>query len=240
MRRLFPSLVSALALAAAMALAPARAAEPLTVVELFTSQGCSSCPPADEYLGVLAKQRGILALSEHVDYWDYIGWKDPFASPETTARQRAYGRDFGMSYVYTPQLVIQGMTHVTGSDRTKIQRLIKELSGARRLAVTATRDGDGLKIAIPAADWADGPARVLVALFDFRQENEVRRGENAGRTLSHTNVVRAMTEVGSWNGAAKQIVVPAGRLAAKGRDGCAVLVQSTRNGRSLGAARVDL
>lgn len=213
---------------------------PLTVVELYTSQGCSSCPPADAYLGELAKQTDILALSLHVDYWDYIGWKDPYAIPANTARQRAYARNLGMGYVYTPQMVVQGMAHTTGSDRRAVGTLIHDLAGAKRLDVKLTRVAGGLKIDVPGGLFDDETARIVVAAYDSRHANDVRRGENAGTTLSHYNVVRAISDVGAWSGEAVSLSIADKDLEMAGHDGCAVLVQSTRNGRILGAAKVAL
>ncbi|MBT3306373.1 MAG: DUF1223 domain-containing protein, partial [Alphaproteobacteria bacterium] len=115
-------------------------AAPLTLVELFTSQGCSSCPPADAFLGELSKRSDVLALSVHVDYWDYIGWKDPFASPKNTERQRRYSKFLGMRYIYTPQLVIQGADHEVGSDRTKILAKIAKAAKLDQVAVGIRRD----------------------------------------------------------------------------------------------------
>ncbi len=219
---------------------PVEAAENkfLTLVELFTSQGCSSCPPADAFLGELAKRDDVLALSVHVDYWDYIGWKDPFASPENTKRQRRYAQYLGMRYVYTPQMVIQGADHVTGSDRAKILRKIKSAAKTQRLAVRIRRDGDNLRISVPAGSREE--AAVWVALFDNRHDTKIKRGENSGRTLSYYNVVRGMTRIGTWTGQALDITTKASDMLAEGRDGCAVIIQSIKSGRILGVARVNL
>lgn len=213
---------------------------PLTVVELYTSQGCSSCPPADAYLGELAKQADILALSLHVDYWDYIGWKDPYAIPASTARQRVYARNLGMGYVYTPQMVVQGMAHATGSDRGAVSKLIRDLADTKHLDVKIAHVTDGLKIDIPGGLFDDEAARVVVAVYDSRLANDVQRGENAGITLSHYNVVRAVADVGAWSGDAVSLSITDKDIEMSGHGGCAVLVQSTRNGRILGAAKIAL
>lgn len=215
------------------------ASKPLTVLELFTSQGCSSCPPADAYLGELAEREDILALALHVDYWDYIGWKDPFASPEYTTRQRDYATNFGMRYVYTPQMVIQGMTHATGSSRREIEKTIKDMQGARRIEVKLDRMDKGLRVTVPEAD-TESDAAVWLVIFDKKHETEVKRGENAGQKLADYNVVRRMLRIGTWSGGNLEIPVTAVEMSADGRDGCAVLVQSLRNGRILGAAKLDL
>lgn len=211
---------------------------PVTVVELYTSQGCSSCPPADVYLGKIADRDDIIALSFHVDYWDYIGWKDKFARPEHTKRQRKYAGHLGMGYIYTPQLVVQGMAHSAhGSEASK---LVKDLRGAKRLDVQVKHVDGGLKIDIPGGTFEGETARVLVAAYDSKHDTEINRGENSGKILSYHNVVRDMARVGRWSGAAKSFTVTEKELKMAGRDGCAVLIQSTKTGRILGAAKIDL
>ncbi len=211
---------------------------PLTVIEMFTSQGCSSCPPADALLGHFAKRDDILALSMHVDYWDYIGWKDPFALPINSARQRVYARKMGSSYVYTPQAVVQGMAHATGSSRRKIDKLIDDLKGAKRLGVSAVRTGDAVRIDIDGGVFPDESAIVYLASVDAKHETVIRRGENAGHTYAYYNVVRDLADVGKWHGEALRIDVPGGTVSFEGRDAAAVLVQSAKNGRILGATWV--
>ncbi|MBO6521730.1 MAG: DUF1223 domain-containing protein [Rhodospirillales bacterium] len=218
----------------------ARAGEALTVVELYTSQGCSSCPPADTYLGTLVDRPDILALSLHVDYWDYIGWKDPYALPGNTERQRSYARNLGMGYVYTPQMVVQGMAHTTGSNRGAVERLIRELKGAKRLDITVEQANGTVQVNIPGGTFEDETGRILIAAFDKRHENDVSRGENSGRKLAHYNVVRDLVEVGSWKGEPLSMTVTDQLVDMKGRDGCAILVQSTKTGRILGAAKIWL
>ena len=239
MKKIFPILLTVAVLVGAGS--PVAAAEdaPLTVVELFTSQGCSSCPPADRFLGELTKRGDILPLSVHVDYWDYIGWKDPFADPENTQRQRRYARTLGRRYVYTPQMVIQGAFDSTGSDRAKVLGKIAEAKKLDRLAVKVSRAGGGLRITVPAGDIRDR-ATVWLAVFDRRHDTEIKRGENSGSTLCYYNVVRGMTQIGVWTGQPLDIVTKAADMQAQGRDSCAVIVQSLKTGRILGAARLDL
>ncbi|MGJ3259629.1 MAG: DUF1223 domain-containing protein [Rhodospirillales bacterium] len=235
------SLLPALLVALVLSLSPhAKAGDKLTVIELYTSQGCSSCPPADAYLGVLAKRPDIIALSLHVDYWDYIGWQDPYALPGNTERQRAYARNLGMGYVYTPQMVIQGMAHTTGSDRGTVERLIRDLRGAKRLDLTLTRADGGFKVDIPGGTFENETGRILIAAYDAKHENDVSRGENSGRTLAHHNVVRDLVEVGSWDGKPVSLTVTDKMVELGGRNGCAVLVQSVDSGRILGAAKIGL
>jgi len=238
MKKTSPFLVTAFLLAL---IAPVSAAEntPLTVVELFTSQGCLSCPPADRFLGDLTKRDDILPLSVHVDYWDYIGWKDPFADPKNTQRQRRYAKKLGLRYVYTPQMVIQGSFDSTGSDRAKVNRKIAQAAKLKRLSVTLQRTAAGVRVVMPAAGRIEN-AVIWLVVFDSKHDTEVKRGENSGQKLSHYNVVRGMTRIGTWTGQAVDIMTKASDMAAAGRDGCAVIVQSVQTGRILAAARVDL
>ena len=212
---------------------------PLTVVELFTSQGCSSCPPADAFLGELAKRDDLLALSVHVDYWDYIGWKDPFASASPAGGRRAYAPSRRQGYVYAPNMVIQGAYQGTGSDRAKVLASIEKAAKAKRVPVTIERKRGKIQVAIPAAHTTD-EAAVWLALFDRRHETAIRRGENGGRTLRYYNVVRKMVRIGTWTG--QEMKIPAGITSemAAGRDGCGVILQSLKTGRILGAAKIDL
>lgn len=218
----------------------AQAADKLTVVELYTSQGCSSCPPADAYLGTLAKRDDILALSFHVDYWDYIGWKDPFSLPSNSTRQRSYARNLGMGYVYTPQMVIQGMTHTTGSNASDVEKLIRNLQGAKRLDVDITPVAGGLKVDIPGGTFDGEEAHIIAVAYDSKHENDVTRGENSGHKLAHYNVVRAVTDVGVWSGEPMSMTITEQDLKMAGHNGFAVLVQSSHNGRILGAAKIGL
>ncbi len=166
-----PALVR-LALSAALTLAaPAFAAErAAVVVELFTSEGCSSCPPADAYLGELAKRSDVLALSFHVDYWNRLGWTDPFSSPEATARQKGYAQSLKQSYVYTPEMVVDGRAHEAGSRREKMETLIEAARGQAVFAVALARKPDGgIEATLPAAGGATTEASVWLVLFDRSQ-----------------------------------------------------------------------
>jgi hypothetical protein len=209
-----------------------------TVVELFTSQGCSSCPPADKFLGELAQREDVLALTYHVDYWDYIGWKDTFATPETTARQRAYGQSLGQRYVYTPQMVIGGRVHKVGSHRMAVDMAVDEARSAKQVPITIRRMSGG-KVAVSIAE-GEGSGDVMLMRFDAKHSVDVGRGENAGRTLNYYNVVRDFRRIGRWTGQAVELVLNEDTLMDGGRDGCAILVQEDRNGPILGAARIDL
>lgn len=204
------------------------------VVELFTSQGCSSCPPADAVLGKLAKRSDVLPLAFHVDYWDYIGWKDPFASKETTDRQYDYGRALGLNMVYTPQMVVDGSQDVVGSDEGAVGRAIAASTIRRKLKLTVLRDAEGrYKVAIPAGD-AHGTASVYIALFDRAHRTDVKKGENADTSLVEFNIVREWRKIGEWAGKAEEIAL---NLTPESDeyDSCAVIVQDGTNGPVRGA-----
>ena len=198
-------------------------AETRGVLELFTSQGCSSCPPADKLLGELIRDPSLVAFSLNVDYWDSLGWKDTLADPRNSERQRAYARVRGDRGVYTPQLVINGTAHVVGSDKGAIQRALASTRDALTVPVQlAVRDGM-LNVDLPAEKgagevWVYGLAKeVSVALA---------RGENRGRTVTYHNVARRWLKLGDWNGKAANWNVPVSHVAVGGVDTAAVVVQS--------------
>jgi hypothetical protein len=211
--------------------------KPPTVVELFTSQGCSSCPPADKFMGELAQRDDILALTYHVDYWDYIGWKDTFATEETTARQHAYGQSLGQRYVYTPQMVIGGRVHKVGSHRMAVNMAIEETARLEQIEITVKPMAGG-KVAVSIPKGA-GSGDIMLMRFDNKHTVDVGRGENAGRQLNYYNVVRDFRRLGRWTGDAMELVLQQDTLAEGGRDGCAIVVQEERNGPVLGATRID-
>jgi hypothetical protein len=216
-------------LAALMALAAtgAAAAQPLTVVELFTSQGCSSCPPANANLIKVKDQPNVLALSFNVTYWDYLGWKDTFGREEFTQRQVSYEPALGRSGPFTPQVVVNGDADAVGVAPGEIERLISSSGHAKGPSLSL----DGGKISIGAAPG--GKADVwLVRYIKGVVEVPVARGENTGRTLPHANVVHALQRLGSWSGDATTLPLPA----ASGGLSTAVLVQSPGGGPILAAA----
>jgi hypothetical protein len=207
------------------------------VVELFTSQGCSSCPPADALLGELSKRPNIVALAFHVDYWDYIGWKDPFASPQFTQRQHDYGRTLGLHMVYTPQMVIDGRIDAVGSHRTAVEQAIAASSKQPKLAVTVRGDrASGYRVSVAQAEAGlVGPAVVWLVLFDREHMTPVKRGENAGATLKDYNVVRAWRRLGEWTGEAVELPIDIDSAAIT-TGGYAVILQADPVGPVLGAA----
>lgn len=223
-----------LAAAASLAFAPAGAAaeemeNPIAVVELFTSQGCSSCPPADAFLGDLVKRGDVVALAYHVDYWDYLGWRDTLASAENTARQRAYGRSFGASSVYTPQMIVNGRTHMAGSRRAAVMNAIEDRLGTSEgltVDLSASYAGDNIVIEAGPGDNGKRKAHVVLVSFDAKHVVDVKRGENSGRSLTYHNAVRAVQTVGVWKGKEARFELPMSEVAEKGTGGCAVLLQA--------------
>lgn len=209
-----------------LALAPRAHAAQLAVLELFTSQGCSSCPPADALLGHLARDPGIIALAWHVDYWNNLGWRDPYSSALATQRQQDYAARLH-DEVYTPALVVNGARMVVGSDRSAVTTAISTADGIA-VPVTLRRDRTG---AIADIGAAGRPVTALLASYDPERATPVGAGENGGRTLTDYRIVRAARPLGAWDGAARQIKLP--EIAA-GR-GAVVLVQSA-DLRVIGAA----
>lgn len=203
---------------------------PLTVVELFQSQGCSSCPPANANVMALSDRPDLLTLSFGVTYWDQLGWKDTFASPQYTARQWDYARGLHHSNVYTPQVVVNGKADITGQNRAELESLIRRAANAStpqvEIANGKVRLGSGGK-----EDRFD----VWLVRFDPRIENvPVARGENGGLTLPHKNVVKQLVKLGVWNGAPADFALPATTQAGL-RD--AVLIQAGPGGAIVAAAR---
>lgn len=222
-------------------------AEPRAVVELFTSQGCSSCPPADRILGELARDPSVIALSLPIDYWDYLGWKDTLADSRFSARQKAYSHVRGDRDVYTPQVIVNGATHVIGSDRARIEGAIKDTGRADKvmsLPVTMTLSGKQLTVSV-AAGKDSAPARGEVWLCSISKSVPIAigRGENRGREVVYHNVVRNLLKVGDFTGSSQSWNVPLDSVLRDGIDAAAVLVQDgsrDKPGRMLGAAFTTL
>lgn len=172
------------------------------VVELFTSQGCSSCPPADKLLHKLAMRDDVIALALHVDYWDYIGWKDIFALPQHTVRQKGYARASGRRMIYTPQMIINGLDHVVGNHPMDVSDLIALHEGrAQLIELNVVNAGKSRKVTARATGEVKGELRILLVDFEPNATVEILRGENAGRTINYANVVQSWTELGRWDGA---------------------------------------
>jgi hypothetical protein len=231
------ALAALMLMAQDFAAAPGRAAESRApvVVELFTSQGCSSCPPADAFLGELAQRKDVIALAYHVDYWDYIGWKDRYASPAWTDRQKAYAGALELRTLYTPQMVIDGRVDAVGSDRSNVSYLIDRAAALPKLELTLDSSGSRHVLHLPEARFSK-PATVWLVIYDPEQRTQVNRGENAGSTLSEYNIVRDLRKLASWDGKATTIDL---NLAAMGKgQACAVLVQGADQGPILAALQV--
>lgn len=183
---------------------PVLHANPATsVVELFTSQGCSSCPPADHLLSSLARDPATVAVSFPIDYWDFMGWQDTLASPGFTARQKGYASSHG-SHVYTPQAIIDGLSDAVGSDKTQIEHAIKTnkgREGALSVPIHMAESGETLHIDVGAG--SGGAASVFVLRVVRAKTVVIGRGENSGRSVTYTNVVRAIRKIGDWDGKAK-------------------------------------
>ena len=214
--------------------------KPKAVVELFTSQGCSSCPPADALLGELAQRTDVIALTLPVDYWDYLGWKDTYANPAFSERQRAYAAKRGDGEVYTPQLVVNGVAHVVGSQRGPVEGAIEATNAAiaaGEAAIEATPDGDELVVKVSAVAGSKGATLWLCNVLKSGPV-KIQRGENSGLEATYTNVVRGMKAVGSWDGSEKSFRIPAADLKSDDSDEFALLLQDDALGPMLGGVLI--
>lgn len=206
------------------------------VVELFTSQGCSSCPPADELMQVLAERGDVIALSLHVDYWDYIGWKDEFADPKHAKRQRAYASLAGRSSVYTPEMIVNGVSDFVGTKPMQVATAIETHKSNPRL-VSLALSRTGAVVSIEAAALQDGLGQMIVQMVRYQPQRvaKITRGENAGKTISYVNVAQDWQEITTWDGRSALAV----EAQAPGQNGVVVLIQAESHGPILAAARVD-
>jgi hypothetical protein len=208
----------------------------MVVVELFTSQGCSSCPPADVLLGQLAQNPRLISLSLHVDYWDYLGWKDKFASPKFTARQKDYAHHARDKMVYTPQIVVQGRDRMVGNRATEVGAAIKNaLAKANPVHLTLGRNGNRLTIKADPIIDARGPIRVQLVRYSPVEVVKIERGENAGETITYHNVVTSWQVIGKWDGKTPLAV----ETEVEGRAPLAVILQADGPAEVLAAAKLD-
>lgn len=201
--------------------------QPTGVVELFTSQGCYSCPPADELVGKFAKTNEVLALSWHVNYWDYLGWKDSFASDANTRRQYDYAKSLQERQVYTPQAVINGREHVVGSDEAKLNGTLKSLERDGKgmiVPINASVDGKSIRINIDHSKEAD-EATLLMIFFNKAHEVKIKRGENGGKTLTYHNVVHDSQTLGMVKQNGLQLDFSIMQMKKRGFDGTALILQ---------------
>lgn len=234
-----PHIPECLAILLALGASTASAQEaikPKGVVELFTSQGCSSCPPADKALETLAREGEVVALSYHVDYWNYLGWADTLASKDNTDRQYAYARMFGRNGVYTPQAVLNGREHINGADirgiRSRIGTMPNEGKGLS-VPVDVEVKNDELRIRVGPGE---GKANIVIAYFERERTINIDKGENLGKTVNYWHAVTDMETIGMWEGKETNLVLPADMLKKKRKaGGCAVLLQRMQTADTPGA-----
>ena len=225
--------------------APGAAGPPApAVVELYTSQGCSSCPAADALLAQLAERGELVALSLSVDYWDYLGWRDTLANSKFTERQRAYAKVRGDGAIYTPQIVVNGIAHVNGSDEGQILQAIDKTSkavAAQRVPIRLSEEKG--KLIVEAGAAAPGTqvkdATLWLAIMSPKVEVSIGRGENQGKKITYTNVVRELIPIGSWSGKALTVELQRQAILRPGADRCAVLLQQGHAGPIVGAALMN-
>lgn len=218
--------------------APALASSRPVVVELFTSQGCSSCPPADAYLRKLAKRTDVLPLAFHVDYWDRLGWRDTLDDPSFTARQRGYAASLGLPNIYTPQMVIDGTSEGVGNEESDIDSKIARAGGDPSVDIRLVEQDGSAKLVLAAS-----PRKVKATLWLIRYRKAanvtIARGENRGETILYMNAVREMKPLGAWTGSALDIPLSKTDLANAEGEAKVALLQTDGLGPILGAARID-
>jgi hypothetical protein len=237
MRRLAPLICAALIVAPAAEAKGRHTATRLPlVVELFTAQGCSDCPRANDLVGKLADDKGVIALTFSVDYWDYLGWKDTFAKPEFSARQRTYSSAFKLRDVYTPQIVLDGTSQVAGGKPDEVEAAVAEARKDRPLQPELALRSDG-KLSVGSGEAPRGGAVIWLVRYDPGvREVKVRTGENKGQTVKQTHEVRELTKLGVWKGAPKLIRLPeAGETDLQS----VVLIQTLHGGKILAARKLS-
>ena len=211
-------------------------AESVVVVELYTSQGCSSCPPADALFQTLAKDPRVIPLALHVDYWDYIGWADTLASPKFTERQKSYARAIGSRTIYTPQMIVDGVERIEGNDPDELaEHMGAHLAAPSSVHLVVTRQGDTLVIRAESDPPLSEPVRVQLVRYRPEETVEITRGENAGQIITYRNIVTSWESLGDWPGTAPlEISAPA-----PGGDPAVVILQENGPSEILAAARAD-
>lgn len=221
----------------------AREAHPIGVIELFTSQGCSSCPKADAAMEKIAESADVVAISYHIDYWNYLGWQDTLGAKENTDRQYAYARTLGNNNVFTPQIVLNGIQDARSTNPAVILSDLKRMSengNGVPVDVDADLTKDEMTITVGAGA---GKADVVMAYFKKMTVVEIAKGENTGKKITYRNAVTKLETVGMWDGKAMTIKLPAALISKKAQDGCAILVQAHDKdgnpGRIYGAAILE-
>jgi hypothetical protein len=222
---------------AGLTTAPAFAAKPPVVVELFTAQGCSSCGKANQVVADLADDKGVLALTYSVDYWDYLGWSDTFAKPAFASRQRAYAQRFALRDAPTPQVVIAGREQASGAKAEAVETLVKAAAKAPANPPDMEFVGDGGRVAVGSGPAPRGGGEVWLVRYDPREQDiAVKRGDNRGQTLVHRNVVRELVKLGPWNGRPRLYRLPASSDDALKT---VILVQGAKGGRVIGVLQPE-
>jgi hypothetical protein len=216
-------------------------AEPQAVIELFTSQGCSSCPAADKLLSELKDDPNLITLSLPIDYWDYLGWKDTLATPGHTARQKAYSRMRGDREVYTPQVVVNGVAQALGSSREDIEKAVADSRAVAQplsVPVELAQADNRVTVSLPSKPGNE-PGEVWLCPVSGAVPVGIGRGENRGRTITYTNVVRRWIKLGAWTGKSESFSVPLDTIKSAGVDFVAVILQggsADKPGKVLGAS----
>jgi hypothetical protein len=240
-------LIGSIAAALIFAAGPSRSAEPRAVIELFTSQGCSSCPAADKLLSELRNDPSLITLSLPIDYWDYLGWKDTLAIPGHTARQKAYSHARGDREVYTPQVVVNGVAQALGSDRAEIEKAVAQshrATASLSVPIHVTVADERVTVTLAkAGSTGDAAGEVWLCPLSRSVPVGIGRGENRGRTITYTNVVRRWVKLGAWSGNDETFTVPVDAIKANGVDAVAIILQSgspEKPGTMLGASLTAL
>ena len=208
------------------------------IVELFTSQGCSSCPPADAYLQTMINKPGVIPLSYHVDYWDYLGWRDTLGDPDYSQRQSDYANTRGDKSVYTPQMVVNGRDHYVGSNRSTVSdgiSVARAKAGADWVDISMSENKTDVMIEIAAADSAQEATLWLMA-YTPSVSVEIKKGENAGNSVTYNNVVRKMVPAGMWHGEKAKLVLPRSSVIPENCKGWVALLQTGKVGPIIGVA----
>lgn len=223
---------------------PAGKSRTPVLLELYTSQGCSSCPPADELLNAWRDKPGVITLSFNVDYWNYLGWRDTLSSPENSARQRDYAMSRGDGRVYTPQMVVDGLAHVNGANEAAIEMAMRRAT--RRLQdvkvpITMRADGKSLVLDIGAAPKTSDmrEATVWLVVAKDKETVAIRRGENRGKKITYSHPVRELTPIGMWKGEQMTLRLPLDELQTIGGDCLVAMLQVEGLGPILGAAAYE-
>lgn len=209
--------------------------QPAVVVELYTSQGCSSCPPADDFFAGLADDPGVIPLALHVDYWDYIGWADKFANPKFTERQKAYARAEGSKTIYTPQFIVGGTDRVVGNAPAEVAaRIVDAVHRGGSVSLWLERQGDMVVIRAVADEPLTGEMNVQLVRYRPNATVEIDSGENAGRKMTYHNIVTAWSSLGGWDGSADFVT----KAPAEGDQPIVVIVQHSGPGSIIAAAQI--